>query len=981
MQTHHPFSFSKFFVGRVSEMRLLKIAAESAARGEGCVITVTGDPGIGKTCLLETFAREIGSDTRVLEGHCSYVEGAPPYFPWVEIISSYINATEPAMLESVLGEHAAVIAEVVPAVRKALGKVEKPTPLERPDSAQFRFFHSVAIVLKEAAKKNGLLIILHDLHWVDKSSAALLGYILGELGKAPLLLVLSYRDRQVRDSHPLRRAVAELARVPRHETIELKGLTEAEVRELLTTAASGRFSEDFTDLIYEATGGVPLFVRELAQSLYKASSQTTKDGGKPNNSRVPGTIRDLIEGWLEQLSPRCSEIVTIAAGIGIDFTLDVLAACCPESPETIMLLMEEAIALSLIDAGEPGRFHFSHSVVRESIIAILPSTRFAQLHARIAKSLECYYGDAAADNAARLVHHFGCAGSLAVSKGFVRYTLHAGNQAVSRHAYEDAAELFKRALATVQEGGEVRARLLFGLARCSVAFNQREEAVGLLTEAFDLFVQSGMIDEAVTAAMYPFVVPFRSSGIAYLSQEALALVKHDSLEAGKLECQRGLALAQEERDYGRARRACARGLETARMHKDPQLEARSLLLAAFIEREEQNLEKSLKRSLEALEISKRIPDLLRTTVAHHQAQDALISSGMFDRGRHHAANELDGAHRLQDRYLLMLAFAANQRYQIARGDWGAARDFSDRGLSLEPNDPFLLANRARLEYETGESETGKSFLKRYLARLKLDHDASPEKVSYQTASLAAVVPLICRTVEGCDGLETAETAARALIASPRGSAEWRFRAALCLGLIAVIREDASAAEELYRKLTKRHDPEDREKVVFCRGTLVFVEAQLARLAQTSGKIDLAIAHFKAAERDCRVAEHGPELAWICCDYAKTLSLVHSKTEAEQASALLDEGRALADRFGMLPLAEMIDSQLSSIRPVYPGGLTGTEIEVLRLIARGFTNQEIAAERYIADHTAANHVSNILRKLECDNRVEAAAFAFRHGLIE
>jgi len=208
----------------------------------------------------------------------------------------------------------------------------------------------------------------------------------------------------------------------------------------------------------------------------------------------------------------------------------------------------------------------------------------------------------------------------------------------------------------------------------------------------------------------------------------------------------------------------------ARSHADSQLEARSLLLAAFIEREEQNLKQCLKRSLEALEISRKIPDLLRITAAHHLAQEALIARGAFSRG-----------HR---RFWLMLAYAANHRYRIARGDWCGARDFSDRGLALGPNDPFLLANRARLEYETGNPAVGESYLRRYLERLRLELEAPPDREAHQDASVASVVPLVCRLVEASKWLDLAETAARALLeprrrhrtSRRRRRASWRHRA-------------------------------------------------------------------------------------------------------------------------------------------------------------------------------------------------------------
>jgi hypothetical protein len=174
--------------------------------------------------------------------------------------------------------------------------------------------------------------------------------------------------------------------------------------------------------------------------------------------------------------------------------------------------------------------------------------------------------------------------------------------------------------------------------------------------------------------------------------------------------------------------------------------------------------------------------------------------------------------------------AANQRYWIARGDWRGARVFSDRGLALGPNDPFLLANRARLEYETGNPTVGETYLRRYVERLKLDLEAPPDRAAYQDASVASVLPLICRLVEVSEWLDLAETAAHALLDSPRVSAEWRFRAASCLGLVATVRGDSIGARECYEQLTETLNPDPESTVVFCRGSLTFVQAQLARVA-------------------------------------------------------------------------------------------------------------------------------------------------------
>ena len=299
----------------------------------------------------------------------------------------------------------------------------------------------------------------------------------------------------------------------------------------------------------------------------------------------------------------------------------------------------------------------------------------------------------------------------------------------------------------------------------------------------------------------------------------------------------------------------------------------------------------------------------------------------------------------------------------------------------------MLANRARLEYETGNSVEGETFLRRYSELLKFDLEAPPDRAVHQNASVASVVPLICRLVEVnelaevSDWLDTAESAARALLSSPRVSPEWRFRAASCLGLVAVAREDSAGARECYEQLTEMLNPDLESKVVFCRGSLTFVQAQLARVACTAGILDRAVAHFELAERDCRAARNEPELAWICYDYANVLIKRSLPSDLDHAAALLSIGEVLASRYGMLPLSKKIAElkESSPGRPSHPGGLTPTEVEVIVLVVRGMTNSEIAEELFIAERTVSNHVSNILAKINRRNRTEAAAWARNHGL--
>ena len=160
---------------------------------------------------------------------------------------------------------------------------------------------------------------------------------------------------------------------------------------------------------------------------------------------------------------------------------------------------------------------------------------------------------------------------------------------------------------------------------------------------------------------------------------------------------------------------------------------------------------------------------------------------------------------------------------------------------------------------------------------------------------------------------------------------------------------------------------------------------LGLLAQTSGKLDLSVNHFEDALLFCRRSTYRPELAWTCCDYADLLLQLGTSDEGVKARLLLEESLDIAKELGMGPLQGRVTERLDRIgapKPtaaVYPDRLTRREVDVLRLIASGKSNQEIAEELFISLRTVANHVTNILGKINASNRTEAAIYAARQGL--
>jgi len=192
------------FVGRHREMDQLKSIFEDVLSGRGRLVTLVGEPGIGKTRTaqeLTTYANMRGAD--VYWGRNYESGGAPSYWPWVQAIRSYVAANEPDTLRNLMGSSASVIAEVVPDIREKLPDLAHPPHIDDPESARFRLFDSIATFLKQASNSTPIVLMLEDLHWSDKPSLMLLEFVARELGNSKILIIGNYRDVELNRRHPL----------------------------------------------------------------------------------------------------------------------------------------------------------------------------------------------------------------------------------------------------------------------------------------------------------------------------------------------------------------------------------------------------------------------------------------------------------------------------------------------------------------------------------------------------------------------------------------------------------------------------------------------------------------------------------------------------------------------------------------------------------------------------------------------------------
>jgi DNA-binding CsgD family transcriptional regulator len=892
-----------------------------------------------------------------------------------------------------MGPGAADIAEITPELREKLPDLKPPPALE-PEQARFRLFDSITSFLKNAAQSQPMLLVLDDLHWADKSSLLLLQFLVRQLGGSRLLVVGCYRDVELSRQHPLSETLAQLSRELVFQRKPLRGLSQEDTGRFIEVTAGTEPSSRLVEAIYGHTEGNPFFMTEVIRLLAERGELSSEEIGGPQGIRIPEGVREVIGQRLNRLSEQCNQTLATASIIGREFDFKLIKALgSGVTEERLLEVIDEALEAHLVEEVPGGidRYQFSHALIQQTLAEVLSTSRRVRLHARIAETLEEIYGDAAEAHAAELAHHFAEARTVVGPEKLVRYSLLAGEQGLATYAWEDALAHFQRGLTAKgvpEQGSEAagdseEAALLFGLGRAQLATLERhqvDEAVATLQRAFDYYAAAGDVDRALAVAQYPLLaVPSGRTGVAGFIPRALKLVPPDSLVAGQLLCSYGLELGRVEGDYENAQAAFAQALAISRREGDLALEVRTLATAADVDYFHLRVQEGLEKARRAIALAGRLGDQQAAWLAHLTATRILIFTGEVGGAQQHAAAALELAQRLRGRSHLTLSFRWNALLLRQQGGWQGARQFSDRGLAVAPQDVLLLGNRVLLEYEVGDFGQGEAYLERFLATIP--PAAARPGVDY--AFPAVTIPWIARITGVLDRLDIAAAVAQAVISSPFANPLFAMMSRAGLGLLAVLGDDAAAAAEQYGALQSQV------------GTMHFaisIDRLLGLLAQTMGNLDKAAEHFEDALAFCRRAGYRPELAWSCYDYGDML-LARARQAAPlpddraRAISLLDEALAISQELGMSPLLEKIVAlrekakSLPKRAPAYPAGLSLREVEVLRLIALGRSNQDIAAELVISLNTVARHVSNIFTKTGAANRTESASYAFRHGLAQ
>ena len=371
-----PGSLWSALVGRDRERALLRERLAVALGGQGSLVLIGGEAGIGKTALAEALAFDARAEgALVLVGRCYDLTETPPYGPWLETFAGYAAA------RAALG---------LPRLPAALA----PGGVARGLASQAALFEQVRAFLAAVAAEHPVVLLLDDLHWADPASLDLLRAVGRTLGGAPLLLLATYRGDELTRRHPLYPLLPALVREARVARLDLRPLDDAEVRALVAARCALPQHDEARLVAYlkRHAEGNPFYLGELLRTLEEERLLHPAAGGWAlgdlARARVPPLLRQVIEGRLARLGEEAQRLLTIAAIIGQEAPLDLWAAVAGAAEEALLDVVERAAeAHVLAETPDGTRARFVHALIREALYEGLRPSRRRVWHRRAGEAL------------------------------------------------------------------------------------------------------------------------------------------------------------------------------------------------------------------------------------------------------------------------------------------------------------------------------------------------------------------------------------------------------------------------------------------------------------------------------------------------------------------------------------------------------------------------------------------------------------------
>jgi len=492
------------FVGREQERLDIRMTLDRAATGSGGMLFVAGVPGIGASRLVAEVASEAAKrGWWVLSGRCAE-QDSTPLGPFRDLLAAAVASAGVKALQDSVGESGPLLAQLVPALRQKVRGMGQPVEVPA-DQLRERLFKAIFEFLTGCQGGKPLLVVLDDLQWADEETVLLLRDVAERLSGSRVVVLGTYWESDLDSARPFTLAASRLLRRRRAQRIPLGRLSDREVEKMVHVLGETPLTPVQLIGIQAATEGNPLFVEH--SYLYIADSETMLGGhGRVQASfteedlELANSVRGIIGRRLERLSEPAQRMLVAAAVIGRDFDIPLLEAFGELSGHELRDAIDEATRGHFLTAAGQDRFRFSHDLVRQRVLAVLPLPRLQAYHLAVAGTLERGYGKSASEKAGEIAHHLYQAGTSADPVKTSGYLAQAAANAMAVGAFEEVLRLIELTLQLLPgdktrdraEALALRGQAFWGLGRNNDAKAAWNGALGRYEELGDTKAVAGV---------------------------------------------------------------------------------------------------------------------------------------------------------------------------------------------------------------------------------------------------------------------------------------------------------------------------------------------------------------------------------------------------------------------------------------------------------------------------------------------------------
>lgn len=984
-------AYAALHVGREYELVLLWEQYKVACAGHAGVVLLAGEPGIGKTHLLQQFAGKATQDgATVLQGHASQAEDMPPYLPFLEALGQYIRVTPPDLLCQQVAPVSPLLVTILPELAEYLAELPAVYPLPQ-EQARLRLYEAVGTFLEAIGATNPLVLLLDDLHWADGASLDLLCHVVRHHPHARLLIVGAYQEGAGNQSVAFAHALIELTRLRRLTTVRVEPLSAAEIEQFADSLLGGPIAPMLSLLLYAQSEGNPFFAEELLQ--YWIETHAIARRGEhwsfitSPEHKPPPSITSLLRGHIERLSPEVVEYLRVAAIIGRRFDVSLLAAVVGEEAEMVEEHLFEAVRARLIQSNQAGIFLFEHVWLQQYLYDEMSASRRRRLHETMGQLLESRSGQETSEDVSRfadLAFHFTrCDDRMRAAT----YARRAAAQALQGYALQGLTAFSSETLTLLGPDDQPGGAVLLSLGEPPILVNstgtssmQERIVKAWLSRAAELVA-------AARVAHHLALLQWRQETLlaAQLALKQVLLLQGGRLSAETVHVLVDLAtlFAVDMRRPVDGSTCVQRILELAQRLEGYQLEQpgdRPSVPRLF--KEEQAL-------VSGVRVLERTQALLEASNDRGEA----AKCGLYLAGAYYWMSRIRFSCEVSLRWLGVMEHASHSWMHCChlamlfslQGAWDKAEQMIEQSQSLlahqvpshqVPSLPLAVLRRIRgfLAYQREDYEDAEQELQAAV----FEQSTSQGSLIFCTGLLG-----LAQVAQGrYEKAHASITELRTVLSLLPEGALATAPLLMCLALMEMALGEKKRAVALYPRL----------KVFQGQLAWFLVDRILGMLATLSGDWATAQTHLTRAEVTAQREGLRIELARTLVEQANLEMARNYPGSLARAQSLLQGALTLFEELGLSKSADHIRNlpltlsyqangphahELAS--PALPAGLTQREVEVLALVAQGKSNRQIAQELGLSEKTIANHITTIFYKTASENRAAAAAFAIRHGL--